>query len=405
MPVYEYKALNQKGKNISGLIDADNIKNAALKLKNSKIFPISIYEVNADNDKQKRKLFFTYSKIKISEIAMATRQLATLIAAGFPLTAALNIMVPQTKKESFKRILSQIKDSVEEGSSFASALGQYPNFFSTVYINMVRAGEASGTLTIVLEQLADIYEKQNKLNKKITAVMAYPILMAFVGTGVLFFLLTVIVPNITSIFKEMNQSLPVTTQILINSSNFLRKWWWIFLIVFILILFLYNTIKKKSYVQTLIDRFILNLPLIGELVCKRSVAKLAMTLGSLLENGVSLLDALEIVKNVTNNKIIESAITNAAQEVERGRELGAALSQNKNFPYFAVQMIKVGEQSGNLEAMLKKTAQIYNDEIETTIIGITSMLEPIIILIMGILIGFIVLSICLPIFEMNQLIK
>ena len=178
---------------------------------------------------------------------MTTRQLATLIAAGFPLTAALITMVPQMKKESFKRTLSRIKNSVEEGSSFAGALKQYPNFFSTIYVNMVRAGEASGTLAIVLERLADIYEKQNKLNKKITAVMAYPILMAFVGTGVLFFLFTVIVPNITSIFTEMNQSLPLTTQILINSSNFLRKWWWIVIAVFILILFLYNTIRKKSY--------------------------------------------------------------------------------------------------------------------------------------------------------------
>lgn len=405
MPVYEYKALNKKGNNISGLIDADNIKYAKIKLRDSKIFPISMTEVKTLVGKQKKKFLFPYSNIRTSETAMMTRQLATLISAGFPLTKALHTMLPQTKKESFRRILSKIKDSIEEGSSFADALAQYPGVFSNIYINLVRAGEASGTLEIVLERLADISEKQHRLNNKLKAAMTYPVLMTFIGTGVLFFLLTVIVPGITSIFEEMNQSLPLTTQILINTSHFLKQWWMLVLSFIILTIFLYNIIKKKPSVQTAIDKFILKLPVVGELVQKISVARLTRTLGSLLENGVSLLDALEIVQNVTGNKIIENAIIDAKKEVERGRELGDVLSQNNNFPYLAVQMIKVGEQSGNLESMLKKTARVYDDEIETTIVGMTSLLEPVIILVMAIVVGFIVLSICLPIFEMNQLVK
>ena len=405
MPVYEYKALNRKGKQISGLLDADSLKTAKSKLRRSKIFPISMNEVTARVEKQKKSFFVFQSKIRAVEIAMMTRQLSTLIAAGFPLTTALNTMVPQTKKESFKRVLSKIKDSIEEGSSFADALAQYPGIFSSVYINMVRAGEASGTLEIVLERLADISEKQHKLNHKLKSAMAYPVLMTLVGVGVLFFLLTVIVPNITSIFEEMNQTLPMTTQLLINTSSFLTHWWWLIISVIVLLVVLWQIIRQRPSVQKVVDQFVLKLPVAGELIQKISVARLTRTLGSLLENGVALLDALEIVRNITGNKIIEKAITDAKKEVERGRELGDVLGQNPHFPYLAVQMIKVGEKSGNLETMLEKTARVYDDEIETNMMGLTSLIEPVIILVMAVVVGFIVLSICLPIFEMNQLVK
>jgi len=405
MPVYEYTALNKKGKTISGLIDSENIRTAKTKLRSTAIYPVSITEVDEQIDRHKQSVTFFQSKIRISEISMMTRQLATLISAGFPLTTALNTMLPQTKKESFKRVLSRIKDSIEEGSSFAEALAKYPGIFSNIYLNMVRAGEASGTLEIVLERLADISEKQHHLNSKIKSAMAYPLLMTFVGAGVLFFLLTVIVPNITSIFVEMNQALPLTTQILISTSSFLRQWWFLILGLLLLLVISYNIAKKNLSFQISVDRFILRVPVVGDLVRKIAVARFAGTLGTLLENGVSLLSALEIVQNVTGNKIIEAAIMDAAKEVERGNELGSALSQNKNFPYLAVQMIKIGEQSGSLEPMLKKTATVYENEIETTIIGMTSLMEPVIILIMAFVVGFIVLSICLPIFEMNQLVR
>jgi general secretion pathway protein F len=405
MPVYEYTALNKKGKTISGLIDSENIRIAKTKLRSTAVYPVSITEVDEQVHNNRQRLTFFQSKIGISEISMMTRQLATLISAGFPLTTALNTMLSQTKKESFKRVLSRIKDSIEEGSSFAEALAKYPGIFSRIYLNMVRAGEASGTLGIVLDRLADISEKQHHLNSKIKSAMAYPFLMTLVGAGVLFFLLTVIVPNITSIFVEMNQALPLTTQILISTSSFLRQWWLLILGFLLLLLSAYNIAKKNRSFRFLIDRFILRIPVVGDLVRKIAVARFAGTLGTLLENGVSLLSALDIVQNVTGNKIFESAITDAAKEVERGNELGSALARNNHFPYLAVEMIKIGEQSGSLEPMLKKTAAVYENEIETTIVGMTSLMEPVIILIMAFVVGFIVLSICLPIFEMNQLIK
>lgn len=344
-------------------------------------------------------------RVRLSEISGMTRQLSTLVTAGFPLTSALNTMLPQLPKESFRRVLSNVKDGIEEGNSFADSLARYPAIFSNIYINMVRAGEASGTLGIVLDRLADIFEKQNKLNKRVRSAMAYPILMALIGVAVLSFLLTVIVPNITSIFEDMNQTLPLITQTLIDTSGFLTQWWPLVIVLIAALIFLYLYLRKRLKFQTARDRFILKVPLAGDLVRKVAIARLTRTLGSLLENGVPLLNALDIVENVTGNKIIEHAILEARQEVERGRELGDVFGRHSSFPYFAVQMIKIGEQSGSLEDMLKKTADVYEEDVESTIMSITSLMEPAIILIMGVIVGYIVLSICLPIFEMNQLVK
>ncbi|NWH05651.1 type II secretion system inner membrane protein GspF [Desulfobacter latus] len=406
MPVYEYKALNKRGKQISGMLDAGDIKIAKNKLRASQIFPVSLKEVNTEPNINTKTGFTLFSpRINASETAVMTRQLATLISAGFPLITALNTMLPQIKKQSFKRVISKIKDSIEEGAGFADALARYSGIFSGIYINMVRAGEASGTLGIVLERLADISEKQNKMRRKIQAALAYPILMALIGTGVLFFLLTVIVPNITAIFEEMNQSLPFTTQALIDISNILRQWWWLLAGLIVSIAVVSQTLLKRPAIRLAADRVILRVPVVGSLKQKIAVARFSRTLGSLLENGVTLLDALKIVRKVAGNMVIEAAIHQAGIEVEKGRELGEVLGKSDYFPYLAVQMIKVGEQTGRLEDMLKKTARVYDEEIETTVVGLTSLLEPVIILIMAVVVGFIVLSICLPIFEMNQLVS
>jgi general secretion pathway protein F len=407
MPVYEYQALNKKGKQISGFIDARSMAAAKSRLRETRIFPISMSEVaDTPGSGKNIKTFSLFNaRISIADTAIMTRQLSTLISAGFPLITALNTLLPQIKKPSLKRILSKVKDTIEEGKSFAMALGQYPGIFSSIYINMVRAGEASGTLGVVLERLADISEKQSKMNRKIKSALAYPILMALIGTGVLFFLMTVIVPNITAIFDEMNHSLPFTTDVLIKTSHFLKQWWWLILVFILLSVTGVKLLKKRAPVQEAMDRMILKIPGVGDLIKKIAVARFSRTLGALLENGVTLLDALDIVKNIVGNKVIEAVVIEARNEVEKGRELGRALEQTPYMPYLSVQMIKVGERTGNLESMLKKTAHVYEEEIETTVMGITSLLEPVIILVMAVVVGFIVLSICLPIFEMNQLVS
>ncbi len=406
MPVYEYKALNGKGRQVKGILDAANMNTAKRQLRHLKLFPVSVTEMETPGDaQQKKRSFLFHPRLTVYETAVMTRQLATLISAGFPLIKALNTMLVQVKKPSIKKIISQVKDAIEEGSSFAAALGRYPNIFSRIYINMVRAGEASGTLGVVLESLADISENQSRMNKKLQSALAYPLIMTLICIGVLVFLLTVIVPNITSIFAEMNQTLPFTTQLLIDVSQTLKQWWWLIVSFVVLTGVAYITLMKRPAFQMARDKAILAVPGIGELVKKICVTRFTRTLGALLQNGVSLLESLEIVQKIVGNRVIEHGISQASIQVEQGQELGDALSPMTCFPHFCIQMIQLGEQTGELESMLEKTANAYDEEVNTTIMGLTALLEPVIILLMAIVVGFIVLSICLPIFEMNQLIK
>ena len=408
MPVYEYTALDIKGKTISGIIDADSSRTARQKLRTSKIFPVSIEEVH-DTSKIKTKKSFSFkdsfSRVRPYEISMMTKQLATLLGAGLPLVSAMDALISQIRSQTFKKMLAKIKDSIVEGNSFARSLSLFPGTFSSLYINMVKAGETSGALDIVLERLADITEKQEALKNRIRAAMAYPVLMSLIGMLVLFFLLTFIVPNITSIFSEMNQTLPAPTLFLIKISGIFKNYWWMIFIVLTAILFALNSIRKTVKGRYFFDKTKLLLPRFGILAKKIAVARFSRTLGSLLDNGVPMLSSLEIVKNIVDNALISDAIEAASKEVGRGQGLGPALAGTKMFPDLTIQMILVGEQSGKLEAMLDKIADVFENEVENSIMSMTSLLEPVMILIMAVIVGFIVLSICLPIFEMSTLIR
>jgi general secretion pathway protein F len=408
MPVFGYPALDSRGKTTSGIIDAEGAQAARQKLRTSGIFPVSIKEtLEATPKKASRRFTLTrgLGRVKPVEVSMMTRQLATLIGAGFPLVSALDALIPQTKSHGFKKILAQIKNLIVEGSSFAQALSKYPGAFSPLYVNMVRAGETSGTLEIVLERLADITEKQQALMNRIQTALAYPIFMMVIGTVVLLVLLIYIVPSITTIFADMDQVLPTPTRILIFLSDFFKSYWWSVLVVFVAIGVFFNRAKKTAKGRYWIDKTTLLLPGMGILAKKLAVARFARTLGSLLENGVSMLIAMDIVKNIAGNILIADSVETAAIEVGKGQGLGAALSGSGIFPQLSIQMIQVGEQSGQLENMLTKIAEVYENEVETSIMRLTSYLEPVMILVMGSIVGFIVLSICLPIFEMNQLIR
>jgi general secretion pathway protein F len=409
MPVYDYTALTAKGKTLSGIIDAESTAAAKQKLRAGGHYPVSIDEVS-HRSKQDQKggtrpaKGALFSRVRASDVTMMTRQLSTLVGAGFPLVSALDALVPQTKSEGFVKIIAQIKDAIVEGNSFASALSHYPNVFSNLYVNMVKAGESSGTLEIVLERLADITEKQQALKSRIRAAMAYPIFMALIGAAVLILLLTFIVPNITSIFTDMGKVLPTPTRLLISTSNWLTHYWWVLLLLLVAAGFGLRSARKTEQGVFYTDRFILRLPLLGSLVRRLAVARFTRTLGSLLQNGVSMLIALDIARGIAGNRLISEAIEAAAVDVEKGRGLGQSLGQADTFPHLAVQMIEVGEQSGDLEEMLIKIADVYEREVESTVMSMTSLMEPLMILVMALVVGFIVLSICLPIFEMNQLV-
>ncbi len=411
MTTFEYTALNHRGKREQGLITADSKTAAGSLLRKKAVYLIAINEIDAETTPRgtSRKLSDTggifFSGISKAEISMMTRQLATLVSAGFNLISALDTLVLQTRSKALIKVISKLENTIEEGNSFSTALSLYPSLFTPIYINMVKAGESSGTLDIVLERLADLMEAQEETRAKIQAALAYPVLMALVGVVVLLFLLTYIVPGLVGIFSDMNQTLPGPTQLLITVSTFLKTFWWILALLILIMITGFYLLMKTEKGAFFIDRVIFIIPKIGSLLKKSAAARFSRILGSLLEHGVPVLTALDIAKSIIGNRVLSKIITQAEAEVKQGGELGRALEQHGAFPLLATQMIKVGEKSGTLEKMLERTATFYEKEVDTSLTAMTAMLEPLIILVMGVIVGFIVLSVCLPIFEMNQLVR
>ncbi|MBW1860302.1 MAG: type II secretion system inner membrane protein GspF [Deltaproteobacteria bacterium] len=408
MPVYEYTALDGSGKSVNGIIDADSPVAARQRLRGSGVFPVEVKETTSkpkDLRSGPVSVSSLLQRVKPGEISIATRQLATLLGAGVPLVASLEGIVSQITNPVLKKILAEIKESVNEGNSLAFALADYPKVFSGVYVNMVRAGEASGSLDVVLDRLADLGEHQHALRGRFKAALAYPVFMFFVGTLVLFFLVTFVIPKITPVFEEMHQTLPVPTVLLINASNFFKSFWWVILIAATIGAIALGRLKKTPKGQYVWDEAKLRMPIFGPVNRKIALARFARTLGSLLQGGVPLISALQIVRNVANNVLIADVIDVAIEEIQAGKDLAGPLGQSRWFPSIVIQMIAVGEQSGELETMLGKIADTYERDVAAQIMAMTSMLEPVMILIMGLIVLFIVVSILLPIFEMNQMIR
>ncbi len=408
MPVYEYTALNPAGKKLKGIIEADSRTGARQKIRQAGNYPVDIRETlsgAATGKKGNLSSVRLSGRIKQQEVHVATRQLATLLGAGIPLVPALNGLMEQTANPAFRTVIARIKDRVNEGNSLTSALFEHPRVFSNIYINMVQAGEASGSLDVVLERLADFGENQQALKSRISAVLIYPIFMGFVGAGVLFTLITVIIPKITKVFAGSRQALPLPTVFLISLSTMLAHYWWLILLLLVILVIglRYALIRPKG--RRLWDRMKLTLPGLRDINIKIASARFSRTLSSLLHAGVPLFTSLGIVKNILNNTLLAEVIDDAALELEKGKSLSDILRESRWFTPMLVQMIAVGEQSGALEKMLDKAATSYEKEIEAKILALTSMIEPIMILGMGLVVAFIVISILLPIFEMNQLIR
>ncbi len=408
MPVYEYKALNQAGKTMSGIIDADNPVGARQKLRASGKFPVEVKETTSRSKavtSGQASVSTLFQRVRPREISVMTRQLAILLGAGVALVASLDTLISQSTNPSLKKIMAQIKESVNEGNTLAFSLSKHPKIFSQIYINMVRAGEASGSLDLVLDRLAEFSERQESLKGRFKAAMAYPVIMFFIGSGILFFLVTFIVPQISGIFTDMKQTLPLPTLMLISASNFLKTFWWLVLLVLLGVIILLTQFSKTPKGTYLWDKIKLRTPVFGIINIKMAMARFGRTLGSLVQNGVPLLAALEIVRNIVNNSLVARDIDNAMEQIGEGKSLAAPLDQSRWFPPIAVQMIAVGEQSGELENMLNKIADIYESETESQVMALTAMLEPIMILVMAVSVAFIVFAILLPIFDINQMVR
>jgi general secretion pathway protein F len=400
MPVYKYKAISEKGKHLEGMIDAESPKAATEKLKRQNIFLSSLREVK----KGKTRRFLIFRGISTAELAVTTRQFSTLVSAGFPLEASLVALSEQTEDARMSQVLTQIRDRVSEGSSLASALKEHQSVFSDLYVNIVKAGEASGTLDTVLLRLSDFLEKQMALRSRVRSALIYPLFMFFIGGSVLFFMITYVIPKIAKIFEESRKALPFITLVLIEISKFLSQNLVVLSLFFIGLFFIAYRFSKTERGRMFFDRLVLRLPVFGKITRMILISRFTRTLGTLLASGLPLLEALEIGEAVVGNGVYVETLKGVRENVREGTSLAGPLRESGVFPPLVTRMITVGEQTGELEEMLGKVADTYDLQVETSVSTLTSLLEPVMILLIGAVIGFIVFAILLPIFDLTSTI-
>jgi general secretion pathway protein F len=410
MGVFEYKGISADGKSVVGMVDADNSKTARTKLRQSGIFPTEILEGSHPGKSSGRSVAHTIKglgwgeRVGLMDLSVATRQLATLLAANLPLMEALTALVDQIEHRELKKVIASVRERVREGSSLAGVLGMYPRIFSDVYVNMVNAGESSGTLDAMLVRLADFLEYQVRLRNHVRAAFAYPILMLVVGIGTLFLLFAYVIPKVTQIFEEMQQALPLSTVILIATSQFLSRYWWALILLGLGIAVGLQRYGATPEGRNHLDRLMLRIPILGRIMLLVAVSRFTRTLSTLLTSGVPLMAALDVVKKVVHLAPVSDAIDRARENVREGQSLADPLRKSGMFPPLVTHMIAIGEKSGELEPMLVKVSEAYDNEVETTIVTLTSLLTPVMILVMGLIVLFIVASILLPIFELSHVV-
>ena len=406
MPVFEYHGINAKGKDVRGIIDADTARLARTRLKRSGVFPTEIQETVTRGRVSRREISLGHltKRVKIQDVAVMTRQLATLIEAGLPMVPALNSLSHQIENPNLQKVVTQIRERVKEGTSLSDALREFPKVFSNLYVNMVAAGESSGALDIVLVRLADFTENQVKLRNRVMAALIYPIVMVFLASGAVVFLMVQVVPKILELFEDWGQTLPLPTVILLQTTNFLTSYGWVLLAGLVALLLGMVFYFKSESGGFVFDRLVLRVPVFGPLARIIATTRFSRTLGTLLASGIPLIKAMNIVKNIVNNRVIAKAIENSQEGIVEGESIAAPLARSGVFPAMVIDMIAVGENSGQLEHMLIKVSDAYDNQIETTVSGLTSILEPFLIVIMGGIVLFIVLAVLLPVFEMNQMV-
>ncbi len=393
MVTFRYKAYNGRGIEVDGNLSAEGIKDAIQRLKKDGLYPREVSEIGING--------YIRKSVSIQDIALTTRQLATLLTAGSTLSDALTVLVDGERNIRLKSILTSIKNKVTEGTSLSSAIGNYPGVFSGIYRGMVATGEESGSLDKVLLRLSDYLETRAKILRDIRSALVYPLFMTLVGICVLSFLFIFVIPKITRIFEDTKSAMPWVTLILIWTTNFIRYYWFILLISIIGVVW-----GSRFYIRTLtgkvlIDRLILKIPWLGRLVGHFYITNLTRTLGSLLKEGMPLLKGLEMTRGVLNNAVFSKVIDDAIQDVIGGSSLSISIKNAESIPPIVAHMITVGEKSGNLDEVLLKISKNYEQEFEADVKSGLSLLEPVLILIMGVIVGFIVLAILIPIFQLN----
>ena len=413
MPVYAYKGLNERGKEVKGLLDADSPRVLRTLLKKQ---GVRIIEHREEDEAAKSEGLFSststeidigkyFERVSVADIALVTRQLATLLRSGIPLIEALGAIVDQVEGAKLKRIFGQVKTQVNEGSSLADAMGQHGDVFDDLYVSMVRAGEASGALDKVLSRLADFTEAQAALRSQIQNAMFYPVIMLGIGSVIMIILFVVVIPRITKIFAQVKAELPPQTQLLIFTANMIKNYWFILFPLIALLIYLFFRWRRSPSGRPIWDRYILRAPIFGPVVRLVSIARFARTLATLLRSGVPVLSALDITKDVLNNHRLSEVVSEAREAIREGDSIAAPLKKSKEFPPIVVHMIATGERSGQLEEMLEHVADNYDFQVDQRVEQLTTLIEPIMIIGMGVGVAFIVFSILLPILQLSQHVR
>lgn len=421
MPVFSYKGFDSKGKPVSGVKDADSLKTLKAALKRDGVLLVEAKEAALRakavaetagigilallNPFTALKLYREREAADRLQVAVITRQMGTLLKAGVPLAEALGALVDQLERPGLKRVVADVKTQVNEGSSLGDAMSRHPKIFEELYVNMIRAGEASGNLDAVLFRLAEFLDAQNKLRSKVVSALFYPVVMTIIGAVIMSILMVSVVPKVTAIFADTGKALPWNTQLLIAISSVVGGYWWALLIVIVGTIVAYRRWKRTPRGRATYDKILLKLWIIGPLARQIAITRFAKTLSTMLASGVPLLRALDIVKAILGNTVLMKVVEDAKESIKEGESIAAPLRRSGEFPPIVTHMIAVGERSGQLEQMLENVAQAYETEIDMKLGRLTTLLEPLMILLMGGSVAFVVFSILMPIMEMNEFVS
>ncbi|KYG64267.1 type II secretion system protein GspF [Bdellovibrio bacteriovorus] len=403
MPIFEYKGLSRDGKNVKGVVDAENLRAARTKLKKDNIYVVDIRD-KKKVDPKKKSGARSSAKVGVKELALMTRQLATLIKANIPLVDALTAVSEQVENAALSEAIADCKNMVNEGSPFHKALAKYPNIFTNIYISMVEAGEMSGSLDVILMRLAEFTEAQADLRAKVSSAMTYPIIMMVVTLGLLGFLFVFLIPKMVTVFESApNLQLPWYTVTLIDASQFVVNYWYLLVGSALILYLLFKNWKNTPAGRNQWDAISLKLPIVGPTVRMVAVSRFTRTLATLLTGGVPMLAALDIVRNVVNNHVLAQAIDEARSNISEGESIAGPLKKSGQFPPIVIHMVNIGEKTGELENMLSQVSDAYDFQVKTKLEGLTSLMGPVVIVMMGFAIGMIVVAVMVPMFEMANI--
>lgn len=400
MATFSYKAKTPDGRVIDGRIEAESEEALEHSMKQQKLTIVSVTKTGGF-----ASLFNMGPRVKTATVSIFSRQFSTMITAGLPVLQALNILCEQQDNKTFKEVLIKIRDDIGSGANLSDAMSKYPGIFDNLYCNMIKAGELSGSLDQILDRLSTYLEKSEALNSKIKGALSYPITIVVICFIIVVILLVKVVPSFKTIFESGGGKLPQMTQTLLDVSAFEQHYFLFEIVAIVVLVFAFNFIKRTDKGGFLIDKFMLKVPIFGSLIKKQTVARFARTLGTLIKSGVGILDALETVAHSSGNRVIEKALLDTRSAVREGQALTEPMKATGLFPTMVIQMVAVGEETGKLDEMLLRMSDFYDAEVNTAVDSIMSMIEPLIMAFLGVVIGYLVIAMFLPMFSMGSMVS